>query len=138
MNTINKNLYKILLCIIKYTPMILMFGHLLSLILNYVGILAPIISGLLGTSGMFIALLWILSYVFKFCGLYRIPLWYSTLMSILFLLRSYGFIPILITDLYRFYACISGLFIVIFIWFIYKNRNKPKIDYLKQLCDRCC
>ena len=138
MNSINKNLYKLLLCIVKYTPIILMVGHIISLYLNYIGIKSLFISGLFGTSGMFITLLWILSYVFRFCGLYRIPLQYSTIMTLLFLLRSYGFIPISIANLFRLYAYVSGLFVILFIIFVYKNRNKPKIDYIKQLCDNCC
>ena len=138
MNSINKNLYKILLCVIKYTPVVLMISHIISLILNYLGIKSILLSGLMGTSGIFMILLWILSYVFKFCGLYRIPLWYSTIMIIMSILRNFGLIPISIENLFRLYACISGLFVVLFIWFIYKNRNKPKIDYLKQLCDNCC
>ena len=41
-------------------------------------------------------------------------------------------------DLYRLYAVISGIFMLLFIGYMYKNREQPRIDYIKQLCDNIC
>lgn len=135
----NKNLYKVFITIIKYLPITLAVTHMISLTLNYFGMNSMLLSCFGGTSLLFIGLLYIISYVFRFCYLYRIPLWYSTVMAILFLLISLGYIPLEVIDLYRLYAIISGIFITSYISYAYKNRNNQgKIDYIRELCKRYC
>lgn len=38
--------------------------------------------------------------------------------------------------MFRLYLILGGLAILGFIFYSYKNRNKPKIDYIKNLCER--
>ena len=38
-------------------------------------------------------------------------------------------------DKFYLYSIITGIFITLWIYIWYKNRNNPKIDYIKQLCD---
>ena len=40
--------------------------------------------------------------------------------------------------MYRIYFIITGLVIVLFIFIMYKNRNNPKVDPIKQLCETYC
>jgi hypothetical protein len=40
--------------------------------------------------------------------------------------------------MYRIYFTLTGIMVVAYIWFMYKNRNNPKIDHIKQLCDNYC
>lgn len=136
----NKQLYKIFISIIRYTPMILAINHLLSLVLNYLGIELLLLSALGGTSLVFIGILYLISYVFNFCYLYRVPLWYNTVIIIMYVIRSFGFLPIDLEILYRVYAIIAGFFISLFVYYKYKNRNNKNIDHIKELCKRygCC
>ena len=136
----NKSLYKIFLNIVKYLPMTLALFQIVLTTLNYFGIAAIGLTYLGGSSVLFVALLYIISYVFKYCYLYRIPLWYITLILFLGMLRTFGLLPLDLLDLYRLYTIISGLFTLLFIGYAYKNRNNPnnKIDYIKDLCERYC
>ena len=137
----NKNLYKIFLSIIKFLPITLALIQMLGLYLNAVGITSSILACVGGASFLFIGLLFIMSYLFRFCYLYRIPLWYIIIIGILNLLRYFGCIPIDLKSYYRICMIITGLFISLFVGFMYRNRNNPKIDHIKQLCENysnCC
>lgn len=137
----NKNLYKIFLSLVKFLPMILAIFQMVGLYYNAQGISTHILSCLGGTSFLFIALLFIVSYIFRFCYLYRIPLWYIATIGLLKILRTIGVIPVDLEMLYRIYTFISGICIGLFVGFMYKNRKNPKIDHIKQLCENyanCC
>lgn len=137
----NKNLYKIFLSTLKFLPMILAVIQMICLLLNYLGISAYILINIGGTSFLFIGMLFMMSYLFRFCYLYRIPLWYMFIIGIIGILRNIGFIPITLEMLCRIYAFISGICISLFVGFMYNNRKNPKIDHIKQLCENyaeCC
>ena len=136
----NKQLYKLFISIIRYTPMTISVCHIISLIFNYFGIKLIFLAALGGTSILFIGILYLISYIFNFCYLYRISLYYSTTMVILYVIRSFGFLPIDLEILYRVYAIIAGFFISLFVYYKYKNRNNKNIDHIKELCKRygCC
>ena len=137
-NALNKYLYKFLLSFIKYIPIILAIALLINLICLYCRISVPILSHIFGISMMFIILLYLLSFVFKFCTLYRIPLHYITLNNIISCLYKYGILTISAISVYRLMFIITGVVLVIYIWCVYKNRNKPKVDPIKQLCETYC
>ena len=137
----NKNLYKIFLSIIKYIPTALAILKIISMILTYCKITAFACTCLGGTSIAFLILLYLISYIFKFCLTHRLPLYYVSLITLMTVFDYYIRIPIETFTLYKLYAFISGLFIVIWIivWFV--NRKNPKIDHIKQLCESyvsCC
>lgn len=136
----NKTLYRIFLTLLRYVPVSLSLVQIVLLTLNYLGIKAMFLTYLGGNSLIFIIMLFILSYIFKFCNLFRIPLIYNTTIICISFARTYGMIPIDLIDLYRIYTILSGLFIFIYIIIAYKTRNNPKIDYIKELCKRygCC
>ena len=138
---INKNLYKIFLSTVKYTPIFLAIAQTLNIATNYIGISAIWIQFLGGISFPFLLMLYIISYVFKFCYLYRIPLQYLTILSVVAIIDSLFGIPISTINMFRIYTIIFGVFIITFVVYMYKNRNKPKIDHLKQMCEnytKCC
>jgi hypothetical protein len=137
----NKNLYKIFLSLLKFLPMILSIIQIILTSLNYFGISCTILTYIGGSSLLFIGLLFMMSYIFRFCYLYRIPLWYITIIGILNLLRYFGYISIDLELYYRLCMIITGIFISLFIGYKYKNRKNPKIDHIKQLCENyvnCC
>ena len=140
-NNLSKSLYKIFLIWVKYTPMFLSIVQTLIIALNYQGISCTSIYYLGGLSIPFIIMLFIMSYVFKFCYLYRIPLWYLTVITSINFIDNLFVFPLSTLNLFRFYALLFGIFIITFVWYMYKNRHKPKVDYIKQLCERyvyCC
>lgn len=132
----SKNLYKIFLSVVKYLPITLALFQLSGIILNLMGIVLPIITCIGGASILFLLLLWIISYVFRFCYLYRIPLWYVTIITTLVIIDSFIGLPITTLTLFRLHGFIAGSFIIVFIIYTYKNRNNPNIDYISDLCRR--
>lgn len=133
---INKNLYKIFLSIIKIIPNILAVIKILTLLLNYLKITSFPLTCLGGTSIITLGILYLISYIFKFCGTHRISLHYTTLIYTLTIVDYYIGIPLNISNLYCLYSIITGIFMISWIIVWYKNRNKPKIDHIKQFCDR--
>lgn len=132
----NKVLYKIFLWITKYVPILLFLVQIFLTAMNYMGIACPIITCIAGSSFVFLGLLLLISYVFRYCYLYRIPIWGTFIIGFLIVLRISGLLPIDLLDFYRIIAVISGLVISLYIIVAYKNRNKPKRDYIKEFCDR--
>lgn len=135
---INKYLYKILLSFIKYTPIVLAIVIVLNFILNFLGIEITILTYIFGVSATLIILLYLLSFVFRFCQLYRIPLHYITITNIISCLYKLGIFTITVINLYRLYFIIAGIVAIVYVIFMYKNRNNPKVDPIKQLCETYC
>lgn len=132
---VNKNLYKIFLSFVKYIPNILAITKILTLILNYCNIHLFCLTCFGGTSIIMLILLYLISFLFKFCGLYRLSLNYVTLVTAISIFDWYMGIPIPIDMTWRLYGIISGVFITSWVIIWYKNRKNPKIDHIKQLCD---
>jgi hypothetical protein len=141
-NTIrNKNLYKIFLSFIKIVPNILAVIKIITLIFDYFKIYTLIFTCIGGTSIILLILLYLVSYIFNFCGTHRLSLHYVTLVTMITIIDYYIGIPINTKYLYYIFGIISGVFITSWIVIWYKNRHNPKIDHIKQLCERyivCC
>lgn len=67
----NKTLYKILLILLKYIPIIIGVGYMLNTLLLLLGIDLAILSRLIGISLLPWLFLYISSFVFKFCSYHR-------------------------------------------------------------------
>lgn len=136
-NTVgSKSLYKLFISTIKYVPNILAFSKILGLILSYFGQTSFLLTCLGGTSITFLIMLYLISFIFRFCGLYRLSLNYISLITGLTIFDWYIGIPLSIEITYKLYTFISGVFVSMWIYVAYKNRNNPTIDYIKQLCDK--
>lgn len=134
----DKNLYKIFLSVIKYVPTILALFKITSLTLSYLEITSFVITCVGGTSILFLVLLYLIAKIFRFCGLYRISLNYVTLVTLITTCDWYFKFPLDTASRYLIYTIITGVFVTTWIIYWYKNRNNPKIDHIKQLCDSCC
>jgi hypothetical protein len=134
-NTINKNVYKIFLIISKFIPNVLAVNQIISLILSYFKIKSFILTCSFGTSVIFIILLYLISIIFRFCGTHRLSLHYVSLITGLSIIDYYIGLPLSNIGLYYLYSIITGIFITLWVCIWYKNRNNPKIDHIKQLCD---
>lgn len=136
--TVNKTLYKLFLSIIKFIPNILALTKIITLLLSYLKVTSFAVTCIGGTSIIFILLLYGISYVFQFCGTHRLSLHYVAIITGLTIFDWYVGIPLNVEALYTLYAIITGAFMTSWIVIWYKNRNKPKIDHIKQLCDSYC
>lgn len=135
---VNKNLYKVFLIVIKFVPNILAIIKICSLILNCCKITTFPLTCLGGTSVITLIVLYLVSFVFKFCGTHRISLHYISLIHILTMIDYYIGIPISVDALYHLYTIITGIFITSWIYVWYTHRHNTQIDYIKRLCDSYC
>ena len=135
---INKRLYKIFLGLIKYTPITIAVNQIIGTILNYFGISSILITCFGGASIIFIIILFLISYVFNFCYLFRFPLIYSTIIISLKFIDGIIGLPITTIMMFQIIAILTGIFVVLFIYYIYKNRNNPQPDPIIKLCKKYC
>ena len=131
----NRNMYKVFLSFIKIVPNVLAVCKIIGLILSYFKISLFALTSFGGTSIITLILLYLISYVFRFCGIYRLSLNYVSLITALSIFYWYIGIPASMETIWRIYAIITGTFMTSWIVIWYKNRKNPKIDHMKQLCD---
>lgn len=119
---LNKRLYKLLIVVLRYIPVVLSINDILHSVLSYYNINCYILSCLGGVSMIFLLMLYIISYVFRFCYLYRIPLYFITVTNLTALYDLYIGISLEDIQMIRIYLM---LFVVSMISFIYlKIKNK--------------
>lgn len=135
---INKTLYKIFLSIVKYIPIILSLIFISHNVCVYFKITTILFTFLGGTSIIFIIVLYLVSWIFKFCYLYRLPLHYIIIGNIIGVLDRLFKFSISNIGMLRIYFILFGIMLIVYIWLMYKNRNKPKVDPIKQLCETYC
>lgn len=135
--TIDKNFYKVFIAIIKYVPITLLCIFVIGCLLNLASVPTFIISCIGGTSLISLGLLYMLSYIFRFCNLHRLPLHYVTISNMLTIANAI-FTLVNIMFLIRFLFIVGGIILVYYIIRTYLDRNKPKPDYLQMFCERYC
>lgn len=122
----SKRIYRTLLFILKYIPMILAIVNIIALVLQFFGIPVMLLNCTFGTSILFLIILYMLSYVFRFCYLYRLPLHYIAVINSLQMIDAFIGIPVSTMAMFSIYAILTGLVIVIYVYKSFKNRNAPK------------
>lgn len=99
----SKLLYKVLLTIIKYTPIVILLSEISYSILAYLCVNTGWISFIGSVSLVNLVYLYVASYVFKFCYLYRLSLHSIVLTNILALIDTLIGIPISDLNILRVY-----------------------------------
>lgn len=134
--TLNKKLYKIFIIIVKYIPNILALSKMIGLVLSYFKITSFFLTCLGGTSIIFFIMLYIISYLFNFCGIHRLSLHYTTIIYLLSVFDYYIGIPLTNIGIYKLYGLITGVFMLGCIVYWFKHKDNPKINHVKELCDK--
>lgn len=132
---LDKNLYKVFITFIKYVPTVLAITKIIGLILSRLEITSFFMTCFGGTSILFLLLLYLISYIFRFCGLYRLSLNYVSTITGISILDWYLDLPICLNS-YPMYFALTGLFVIAWIVYWYIHRNNPKVDHIKHLCDK--
>jgi hypothetical protein len=120
----SKNSYKLLIIFIKYAPfigLVVEICYSITAYLSYNGIIFTFISGFSISS---IVLLYIASYVFKYCYLYRLSLHAISLVNIIAMYDSFIGIPISDLNILRIYLIILLCGIIAFVLFKKKSRTR--------------
>ena len=122
----SKRLYKVFLVIIKYSPIICLICEILYSIFAYFKLSAICFTFIGGFSISGILLLYIASYVFRFCNLYRLSLHSIVLTNVLAIIDSTIGIPLESLNMLRLYLIILLIGVIAFIAFKYKEHKKSR------------
>lgn len=115
---IDKVLYKIELYLIKIIPMVYALLCLLNTVLSYFNINVDIISYIGSVSLLTLILLYITSYVFKFCEYHRMFIHYTTVTWVLNIIDLYIGIPVSDIGYLGIQMIIAGisLFVILYMY----------------------
>ena len=125
----SKQCYKILLVLVKYSPIICCIceiGYSICAYFNYSGIVFTFLGGFTIPQ---LLLLYIASYVFRYCYLYRLSLHSILLVNMLALYDSFIGIPISNLNILRLYLVILLIGVIAFIYFSYKTFWRRNVCY---------
>lgn len=122
---LSKVRYKILLLLIKYIPSISMLGYIMSSFLSFIGYNTEIFSYFGGLSLLSWLYMLLSSFVFKFCIFHRLPLYYMIVIDSLNIYDYYKGIPLDNFKLLMLHAIITGITILLIIYFYAKCHKKP-------------
>ena len=120
----NKLLYKIELCLVKVVPMIYALLSLLNTTLSYFNIQAVILSYIGSVSLVTLLLLYVTSYVFKFCEYHRMFIHYTTVTWILNIIDLYIGIPVSDLGYLGIQLIIAGISLFIILHLYAKSHKK--------------
>lgn len=126
----SKLLYKILLTTIKYTPIVILLTEVNYSILAYLCINTSWLSFIGSVSLVNLVYLYVASYVFRFCYLYRLSLHSIVLTNVLALIDTLVGIPISDLNILRVYLVILLTGVISFVGFRYKERRKSRAQRL--------
>ena len=117
--SINKNQMKLFVLVSKVLPVILAFCHLLNCIFGYVGWNNIILGYISGISILTVGYLYLVSYLIKLCGYYRMFLHYCVIIDVINIYDYYIGIPITDIELLFLFTIISiiTMFVVIYLKF---------------------
>lgn len=117
--SINKSQIKLFVLVSKVLPMILALCHLLNCIFGYFGLNNVILGYISGISILTIGYLYLISYLIKLCGYYRMFLHYCVIIDIINIYDYYIGIPISDKSLMFLYGGVTIIlmFIIIYIKF---------------------
>ena len=109
----NNILYKVLLIIIKYIPMVIALCYML----NTIFYIEPL-SNIAGVSLLTWIFLYLSSIVFRFCVYHRMFLWYILIDDILNIIDYYWQLPISTDNILRIHNILIGttLFIILILY----------------------
>lgn len=119
-----KLMYKLELVSVKYTPVIVSFSILIGLIFSYLEIAIPLIDTLFGASIVATIPMYISSYTYKFCSYHRMFIHYIVLVHLVDTCDILIGIPLDDFNLLILYLIITGIFLLLILYYHQKCKNK--------------
>jgi hypothetical protein len=123
-NLRSKLLYKILLLLLKYIPLIIGLFYMINTITAYIGIDLPILSNIAGMSLLTWLFMYIAAIVFKFCIYHRMFLYYILVTDIINIIDYYYNIPISNFNILMIHSSITCICLFLILFFYVKSYKK--------------
>lgn len=112
----NKTLYKLLILMLKYIPMLIALCYMLNTLASIFGLYCGILSHLAGMSLFTWIFLYLAAIVFKFCNYHRMFLWYILVDDLISITDYYLNIPISNIHIIGLHCLIAGIFLFIILY----------------------
>ena len=122
----NKSLYKTLLILLKYIPIIIALFYIVNTLCALFGIDLPVLSNIAGMSLLTWVFMYLAALVFKFCIYHRMFLYYILVTDIINIIDYYIGIPVDSYGIVMIHSVIIGILLFIILYF-YVKRNKKVI-----------
>lgn len=117
-NLRSKSLYKLLLVMLKYIPIIIALLYMVNTVTAYFSIDIPVLSSIAGMSLLPWTFMYVSTLVFKFCLYHRMFLFYIFITDVINIIDYYIGIPITDFELLIVHSIITGisLFIILLVY----------------------
>lgn len=122
----NKSLYKTLLILLKYIPIIIALFYIVNTLGALFGIDLPVLSNIAGMSLLTWVFMYLAALVFKFCIYHRMFLYYILVTDIINIINYYIGIPVDSYGIVMIHSVVIGILLFIILYF-YVKRNKKVI-----------
>lgn len=123
-NLRSKYLYKILLILLKYIPLIISLFYIINTLTAFVGIDIPVLSNIAGMSLFTWLFMYISTWVFRFCIYHRMFLYYILITDIVNITDYYIGIPVSDYNLIIIHGLIIGISLFLILYFYVTNNKK--------------
>lgn len=121
----SKYLYKILLILLKYIPIIIALFYVLNTVSALCGIDIPVLSNLAGMSLFTWLFMYLAALVFQFCIYHRMFLYYILVTDIVNIIDYYIGIPVDDYGIMMIHSSIIGISLFLILYFYVKHNKKP-------------
>lgn len=125
---LNKSMYKLLILMLKYIPMLISLVYVLNTALSYFYIDIPVLSNLAGMSVLSWIFIYLSATVFRFCLYHKMFLHYILVTDIINIIDYYIGIPIEDLELLMIHGTITGLFLFAILYLYVRSYKKPTIE----------
>lgn len=124
-NLRSKYLYKILLILLKYIPIIISLFYLLNTVTALCGIDIPVLSNFAGMSLLTWLFMYIAAWVFQYCIYHRMFLYYILATDTINIIDYYIGIPVNDFGIIVIHSILIGvsLFLILYLYIKSKNRT---------------
>lgn len=120
----NKSLYKTLLILLKYIPIIIALFYIVNTLGALFGIDLPVLSNIAGMSLLTWVFMYLAALVFKFCIYHRMFLYYILVTDIINIIDYYIGIPVDSYGIVMIHSVIIGILLFIILYFYVKHNKK--------------
>lgn len=120
----NKSLYKTLLILLKYIPIIIALFYIVNTLGALFGIDLPVLNNIAGMSLLTWVFMYLAALVFKFCIYHRMFLYYILVTDIINIIDYYIGIPVDSYGIVMIHSVVIGILLFIILYFYVKHNKK--------------
>lgn len=121
----SKSLYKLLVVMLKYIPMLITLFYIANTVLSYFYIDIPALSNIAGMSLLPWIFMYVAATVFRFYAYHKMFLYYILVVDVINITDYYIGIPIGDLELLMVHGAITGVSLFIILYLYVKSHKKP-------------